>query len=75
MVRRAILGGISEAAKNYVIRVKDRVMSWSNGVAPRLERDQFAPPSRGKQSAMVSNAAAARAAAVRTWFQAVQLTT
>ena len=31
------------------------------------------PPSRGKQRAMVSDAAAVRAAAVRTWFQVVQL--
>jgi hypothetical protein len=37
--------------------------------------DQAAPPSRDKQSAIVSDAAAARAAAVRTWFQAVQLVT
>jgi hypothetical protein len=40
-----------------------------------LEHDQAAPLSRGKQSAMVSDAAAARAAVVRTWFQAVQLVT
>jgi len=30
---RAILGGISEAAKNNVIRGEDRVMNWPNGVA------------------------------------------
>jgi len=30
---RAILGGVREAAKNYVMRGKDRVMSWSDGVA------------------------------------------
>jgi hypothetical protein len=36
-------------------------------------RDYAAPPSRGKQRAMVSDAAAVRAAAVRTWFQVVQL--
>jgi len=36
---RTILGGISEAAKNYVIKVKDRVRSWPNGVAQRPERD------------------------------------
>ena len=38
-----------------------------------LERDQAAHAARGKQSAIVSEAAAARAATVRTWFQAVQL--
>ena len=36
-------------------------------------RDYAAPPSRGKQRAMVSDAAAVRVAAVRTWFQVVQL--
>jgi len=42
---RAILGGMSEAAKNYVIRGKDRMMSWSNGVSRRLLRGlcAFAP--------------------------------
>ncbi len=35
---QAILGGMREAAKNYVMRGKDRVMSWSNGVSQRLRR-------------------------------------
>jgi len=40
---RAILGVMREAAKNYVMGGKDRVMSWSNGVARRLRRmwDRF----------------------------------
>jgi hypothetical protein len=40
---RAILGGMREAAKNYVMRGKDRVMSRSNEVARRLRRmwDRF----------------------------------
>jgi len=42
---RAILGGMSKAAKNYVIRGKDSVMSGSNGVSRRLLRGlcAFAP--------------------------------
>jgi hypothetical protein len=31
----AILDGLSEAAKNYVMRGKDRVMSWAISVAQR----------------------------------------
>ena len=40
------------------------------GEPGRHLRDYAAPPSRGKQRAMVSDV---RAAAVRTWFQVVQL--
>ncbi len=99
---RAILGGMSEAAKNYVMGGKDRVMSWSHGVAQRLcirwvsghmpyaifhmkyciwhmAGDAFFSVDSGYGlshiSAMVSNAAATKDAAVRTWFQAIQLPT
>jgi hypothetical protein len=40
---REILGGTREAAKNYVMGGKDRVMSWSNGVSQRLKQKCPAP--------------------------------
>jgi hypothetical protein len=89
VIRRAILGEMSETAKNYVTRGNDRVMSWANLVTQRLcVQDIFHIPYHiwnmeyifflalgyflSQTSAMVSNAAAARDAIVRTWFQAVQ---
>jgi hypothetical protein len=42
---RLILGGMDEAAKNYVMRGKDRVMSWANGVTRWLRiQDLFHVP-------------------------------
>ena len=67
--RKSILAASNTGERAHHCRSRRR----DPGEPDRHLRDYAAPPSRGKQRAMVSDAAAVRAAAVRTWFQVVQL--